>query len=192
TAAPYDVEATLVRRSGGAYQRLAPGDRVAPGDRLSLEFRATRRAWVYVLDQDERGESYLLFPQPLFDTANPIVPDSTVVLPGPIGGRENAWTVTSRGGREHFLLVASPAPVADLEAELRLLPAARPGRPIRYAAVEPAALERLRGVGGVAPLPAPAKPAPNGAFERFAALAGRERGVRGVWVRQVTLENPLR
>jgi hypothetical protein len=44
----------------------------------------------------------------------------------------------------------------------------------------------------VAPLPATQKTASNGAFERFAQLAGRERSVRGVWVRQVTLENPTR
>jgi len=189
---PYDVEATLVRRTAGGYQRLAAGDRLVPGDRLSLEFHATRPAWVYVLNQDERGESYLLYPQPLFDLGNPLAAETTWVLPGPIGGRENAWTVTSRGGREHFLVVASPTPVAEIEAELSRLPKASAGHPVRYAAIPPATLERLRGVGGVTPLPE--EPAARGAaaFERFAGLAGRETGVRGIWVRHVTLENPLR
>jgi len=191
-ATAYDVEATLVSRTKGAYRRLAPGDRVAPGDRLSLEFRATRRAWVYVLNEDERGQSFLLFPQPLFDRSNPLAADSLVVLPGTVGGRENAWTVTSRGGREHFLVVASPQPVPEIEAELSKLPAAQPGRPIEYAAVAPPTLERLRGVGGVSPLPSDLPPQRAGAFERFEELAGRETGVRGVWVRQLTLENPLR
>jgi serine/threonine protein kinase len=191
-AAPYDVEATLVSRTNGAYRRLAPGDRVAPGDRLSLEFRSTRPAWVYVMNEDERGESYLLFPQPLFDRSNPVRPDSLVVLPGTIGGRENAWTVTSRGGREHFLVVASPRPVPEIEAELARLPAAKPGRPIEYAAIAPPTLERLRGVGGVSALPPDMPAKRSGAFERFEELAGRETGVRGVWVRQLTLENPLR
>jgi hypothetical protein len=44
----------------------------------------------------------------------------------------------------------------------------------------------------VAPVPEPAAPRRAGVVERFAALAGRETGVRGVWVRQITLENPLR
>jgi hypothetical protein len=188
----YDVDAAIVRRGGGRFERLAAGDRVAPGDRLSLEFRATRPAWVYVINEDERGESYLLFPQPRFDLANPLPPDSTVVLPGPVGGRENAWTVTSRGRHEHFLVVASPAPVPEIEAELGRLPQADPGRPIAYAPVTAPVLERLRGVGGVAPLPADTSVRRDGVFERFAALAGRETGVRGVWVRRVTLENPLR
>lgn len=190
--ATYDVEATLVKRGTGGWVRLADGDRVTPGDQLSLEFRATRRTWVYVLNEDERGESYLLFPQPRFDVANPISPDAASVLPGTIGGAENAWTVTSRGGREHFLIVASPEPVAELEAELGRIPPAAPDRPIEYAPVSAPTMERLRGVGGVATVRSDDRPRRAGTFDRFEALAGREQGVQGVWVRRVTLENPVR
>ncbi|MFN8587673.1 MAG: hypothetical protein U0704_07695 [Candidatus Eisenbacteria bacterium] len=61
-----------------------------------------------------------------------------------------------------------------------------------YAKVGEGPIERLRGVGGVATLTRGERgaPAAAGAFERFRALAGREAGVRGVWVRQFTLENP--
>ncbi|NOT34267.1 MAG: protein kinase [Candidatus Eisenbacteria bacterium] len=190
--AAYDVEASFVRRGAEGDERLATGDRVGPGDRLSLEFRSTRAVHVYVLNEDERGESYLLFPQPLFDRGNPIPENAAVVLPGTVGGRENAWTVTSRGGREHFLVIASPKPVAEIEAELSKLPAPRAGHPIEYAAIAPATVERLRGVGGVAAMPRDSGPRRAGAFDRFAALAGREIGVRGVWVRSVTLTNPVR
>ena len=192
TSSSYAVDATLVARNGGAYRRLGPGDRVAPGDRLSLEFRATRPVWVYVLNEDERGQSYLLFPQPLFDRSNPIPSDSTAVLPGTIGGRENGWVVTSRGGKEHFLVVASQSPVREIEDELSRLPAARPGRPVQYAAIPDAAVEQLRGVGGVAPLPA-AAPASRGnaTFDRFQELAGRETVTQKVWARTITLDNPL-
>jgi hypothetical protein len=190
--ASYEVEATLVDRSGGGFRRLAPGDRVAPGNRLSLEFHGSRPMWVYVLNQDETGEMYLLFPQPLFDLANPISPESTAILPGPIGGLENAWTVTSRGGRENFLIVASPRRVGEIESELDRLPAAKPGRAIRYASIRPATVERLRGVGGVDPLPAGSSRGQEGPFERFEALAGRETVSDGIWVRRITLVNPLR
>ena len=147
---------------------------------------------MYVLNEDERGERYLLFPQPLFDAKNPLPADSTLLLPGSIGGRENAWTVTSAGGREHFLIVASPEAVPELEAELGRLPAPEPGRPIRYAAVGAQAIETLRGVGGVTAVPPSneVRRASGSAFQRFRALAGRETGVRGAWVRQVALENP--
>jgi hypothetical protein len=189
---PFMVDATFISRTGGAYRSLRSGDRVSPGDRLSLEFHGTRPLWVYVLNEDERGETYLLFPQPLFDTANPIAPESTVVLPGTIGGRENAWTVTSRGGREHFLVVASAEPVREIESELKKLPGVRPDRPVRYAPVDPRTVERLRGVGGVAPLPPESSSRRADAFERFRGLAGRETVTHGIWARTITLDNPAR
>lgn len=188
--APWTVEAALIGRSGAETRRLAPGDRIRPGDRLSLEFRSSRRMWVYVLNEDERGETYLLFPQPRFDTANPLPADTTLRLPGPIGGAENAWTVTSRGGREHFLIVAGTEPLPEIEAELAQLPAAAPDRAVRYARVGAATVERLRGVGGLAPLPATPTPRRAGAFERFEALAGRETVSAPLWVRRITLANP--
>jgi len=190
--AAYSIEATLLRHGPDGPRPLATGDRVRPGDRLSLDVHSSEPVWVYVLDGDERGETYLLFPQPLFDHGNPIAPDSLVRLPGRMGGQETAWTVTSRGGREHVLIVASPHPVPELESALASLPAPRPDRPVDYARVESGQLERLRGMGGVSPLPADTRTGPAPLFERIRALAGRESDVRGTWVRQVTLENPLR
>ncbi len=187
----YDVSAALVRRSEGGYERLSPGDRVRPGDRLSLEFHATRRVWLYVLNEDEQGAAFLLFPTADFDQQNPLAAETTLVLPGLMHGQENAWTVTSRGGREHFLVVASPEPIAELEAGLADLPAVSPDRAVRYAPVSAGTVERLRGVGGVRPLPAATPARRAGVFEQFRALAGRERGVTGVWTREITLENPL-
>lgn len=189
---PYTVEASFLRRDARGATRLVAGDRLKPGDRLSLEMRVSRRAWVYVLDEDDRGERYLLFPQPRFDTANPLSADSTLVLPGAIGGKESAWRVTSAGGRETFLVVASPQPLAEIEAELGRLPAAEPGRPVEYARVGDATVERLRGVGGIVEVPATAaKPAPRStAFDRFRSLAAKESDVQGVWVRAIVFENP--
>jgi hypothetical protein len=189
----YDVSASFVRRGRAGDVHLESGDRVSPGDEISLEFHSTRPVWVYVLDADERGENYLLFPQPMFDRANPVPGDSTILLPGTRGGRENAWTVTSRGGREHLMVVANTAPVPELEAEVARLPAPVPDAPIRYARVGAATMQRLRGLGGVAEVPATSPPSdPARLLERIRALAGREQGVRGTWVRQVVLENPLR
>jgi hypothetical protein len=190
-AIAYDISANFLRRGRGGDVRLASGDRVSPGDRLSLEFHATRPVWIYVLEADERGECYLLFPQPLFDRRNPLPSDSTLILPGTRGGREAAWTVTSRGGREHFLVIAGPAPVPEMEAELSRLPAPQPGRPVSYARLSAGTVERLRGVGGVSELtPARGPQRPAAVFERLGALAGREQGVHGTWVRQITFENP--
>lgn len=192
-SAPFDIHAAFLLRGPDGDRRLESGDRVAPGDRVSLEIRASRPVWVYVLDADERGECYLLFPQPLFDHRNPLPRDSSILLPGGSIGREVAWTVTSRGGREHLLVVASPEPVAELESELSRLRAPVPGRPIAYAPVAEGTVARLRGMGGVYEAPRAASPSgPTETFERIRLLAGADRGVRGTWVRQVVLENPLR
>jgi hypothetical protein len=192
-AVVYDVNAGFLRRGADGDTHLESGDRVAPGDHLSLEFRCTRPAWVYVLDADERGECYLLFPQPSFDRKNPMPPNSTVVLPGTLGGRENAWTVTSRGGREHLLVAAAPEPVPELEQELSRLPAPVPGHRVSYARLPSGTVERLRGIGGVGEVVVPdASAGPAAIFERIRQLAGSDQGVRGVWVRQITLENPAR
>jgi serine/threonine protein kinase len=189
----YDVSASFLRRGPSGAAHLDSGDRVAPGDRISLEFRSTQRMWVYVIDADERGESYLLFPQPLFDRHNPLPADSTLVLPGTRLGRENAWTVTSRGGREHLLVVANPEPVAELEAEVSRLPAPVPNAPVHDPRIGANTIERLRGMGGVTEVPSPGPASdPSGLLEHIRSLAGREQGVHGTWVRQVVLENPLR
>ncbi|HET9234076.1 MAG TPA: serine/threonine-protein kinase [Candidatus Eisenbacteria bacterium] len=187
----YDIEATFLKHTEGGGVRIYDGDRVIPGDRLSLETKVSRPAWVYVLNEDERGEHYLLFPQPRFDLKNPVTPGTVHVLPGAIEGRENAWTVTSRGGREHLLVVVSPEPVEELEAELNRIPTAEPGRPVTYASVGPKSMETLRGVGGIEEIPnKTAAAAESRIFTRFKSLAGRESNVHGVWVRQVSFENP--
>ncbi len=108
-----------------------------------------------------------------------------------MSGADVAWTVTSAGGRETFLVVASPDPVAELEGGAADLAAPAAGRPVQYTAAPPAALERLRGVGGLAPLsPAPTAAGAASPLARFRALAGRETGVTGVWVREIVLRNP--
>lgn len=192
TTAPYEVEASFLKYGDQGAIPVLNRDRVAPGDRLSLRLRVSEPAWVYVLNEDENGERYLLFPQPRLAVGNPVPPDSTLELPGSLDGRPYGWTVTSAGGREVLLTVVSPEPVPEIEAELERIPEAAPGRPIVYARVEKSTVETLRGVGGMAELPVDAGPgdADAGLFQRFRTLAGREIGVRGIWVRQITLENP--
>jgi hypothetical protein len=58
--------------------------------------------------------------------------------------------------------------------------------------VSTSSVERLRGAGGLTELPSqtPAAPSSWQAFDRFRSLAGREEGVRGIWVRHVVLDNP--
>lgn len=191
--APYDVEAFLCRGTGDALEPLADGDRVHPGDRVTLKFMATRPLHVYVLSQDDRGESYLLFPQPAYDQANPLPAGRIHRLPGAVGGRNASWTVTSAGGREHFLVVASPKSLPDLERVIAALPPPIRGRPVEPAAI-PLSREnvgQLRGIGGYeVDSPAGLDPAVRPLFELVRNLAGKESRVHGVWMRQMSLTNP--
>lgn len=191
--APYDVEALMFRRSGDQLQPLSEADQVHTGDRLTLEITATRPLHVYVLNQDERGETFLLFPQPAYDQSNPLPAGRTHRLPGSVGGRSASWTVTSAGGREHFLVVASPNTLPDLERLLAALPAPRRGRSAEPLAIPLSSenIGRLRGVGGYAlDSPSGENSAVRPLFDLVRGLAGKESDVRGVWLRQITLANP--
>ena len=88
-----------------------------------------------MLNSDDHGEAYLLFPQPGFARRNPLPADSTLTLPGAVNGGEVAWTVTSAGGRETFLVVASPEPVPELESGPAGFGAPAAGRQVTYGPV---------------------------------------------------------
>lgn len=185
--AEYQIEAALHRSAAGGSTTLIPGARVAPGDRLFLEIKASKSVHVYVVNQDDRGESYLLFPLPGQPVRNPLPAATVNRLPGNVD-----WEVTSAGGREHFLIVASPEPLGPLEAVFASLPKAQAGRPVvDYAPVPDAVLGRLRGIGGLAEKSA-ASTMPSDVFRSATALGRAPESVSGPWIRQLTLENPGR
>jgi serine/threonine protein kinase len=194
-AAPYTVHASLHRVTSDRTEILHAGSRVAPGDRLALEFRASRSLHVYVLNEDERGEAYLLFPLPGLTPTNPLAPDTSHLLPGHSSGRQAFWGVSSSGEREHFLVVASPERLVDFEAEALKLARPRTAAPMLAARLTPEAKMRLRGVGDLIleDLP-PLGRDTTGTSSRLASLARQladhPESVRGIWVRQIDVENP--
>ena len=101
---PFSVEAAFFRGAAGR-ERLASGARIAVGDSLSLRIQTSESLFVYVIDEDDRGEAYLLFPASDFDPANPLPPSTEQLLPGRRGGRRFYWQVTSAGGREHLVVL---------------------------------------------------------------------------------------
>jgi serine/threonine protein kinase len=123
----YRIEAGLYVQRDGRDIRLGSGMRVSPGDKLSLQIQTSVPAYVYVVDEDEQGESYLLYPLPGGNQANPLAAGQRHVLPGPQNGQQMSWQVTSAGGREHFLIFASPERAAAFEQLCAALPT--PKRP---------------------------------------------------------------
>lgn len=183
------VEATLYREGSGRAELVLPGGSVAPGDRLFLEVESGEPVHVYVLNEDERGERFMLFPLAGLDSANPLPAGVRHRLPGRSSGVPQAWEVSSAGGREAFLVVAAREPLPEIESELASFEAADPSRRPE-APGHPATTGELRGIGGLAESSS-ASPAGSRALDRLAAqLAARQRADGSVWVQQLELENP--
>jgi serine/threonine protein kinase len=183
----YRIGASFYRRAQSGPQRLLAGSRIAPGDQLYLEITASRPIHVYVVNQDDRGESYLLFPLPGQTPSNPLPPGRINQVPGAVD-----WKVTSAGGREHFLIVASTAPLASLETVFAALPRPDEGRPVVTAApLDDKVLGQLRGIGGLTLKPSKDHAA-NDLLRSALSLTSQDEIVKGPWLRQFTLENPGR
>lgn len=184
----HQASATLFAARLDGSHTLQTGDSVQLGDRLYLEIQSDEPMHVYVLDEDEAGELYVLFPVDGLDQANPLPPGKHR-LPGTLDGVDQDWEVTSVGGRETILIVSSREPLPPIERELALLPAAQPGTMLAYAELDPAALERLRGIGGMKPSLSTDVP-PTG---RLAELADDFRSAaraQDLWLQEVRLTNP--
>jgi len=186
----YQIDTALYRVRGTSEQRLRPGERVAPGDGLFVKVRVSTPTYVYIVNEDDQGESFLLFPQPGQTIANPVPAGKTNRIPGTSGNAEFDWQVSSVGGREHFLIFASPERVPALEDVFAALPRPELGRTPRSQRLPEEAILRLRGVGGLT-----AK-APEGKTAKLSPifstpLGDAEETARGLWVRQLTIDNPV-
>jgi serine/threonine protein kinase len=191
SAAPgtYRIEAAMFRFDNGGEVRLGPGSPVGPDDRLSMEVRASVPVHVYVVNEDDMGESWLLFPIPGQGLANPLPAGQRHRLPGTLGGEDMYWQVTSLGGREHFVVFASPEPLSPaLTNLLEKLPRPTLGRPVIAHPLPEAVVPVLRGVGGLAARP-PAAGGPRIADRSYTSLSGVEEELSGTLVRQITFEN---
>jgi hypothetical protein len=185
---PYAVEASFSRHEQGSDLVLPLGARVTLGDRLFLEFKASRDLHLYVVNEDERGAAFLLFPLPGQGTSNPLSGGTRHRIPGPRDGQAVYWQVTSQGGRERFLLVASPQPVPEVEAEIAALERPQFGQLVATP-LETGVLERIRGLGGLASGSA-RSPSEPGRLARLAQrLTAQPEIAHGAWIRQFELEN---
>ena len=186
---PYTVEAAIYRASAESVERtrLEPGARLKLGDTLTLEFRSSAPLYVYIIEEDEAGHSYALFPLPGFDQRNPLSPGVTHVLPGSRDGTDLSWTVDSAGGREHLMVLASPTRLVEFEADMNAL--ARPGQVA--VALPETAKTHLRGIGALSKTPAVTGGASAARlFDMAQSLVTRSEVAEGVWLRRIDLENP--
>jgi hypothetical protein len=192
-SATYQIDTAVFRASDdGQELRLRSGARVAPSDKLFVEVRTSVPAYVYIVNEDERGASYLLFPMPGLDAINPLPAGKTNRLPGIRQNEEVYWQVDKAGGREHFLIFASPERLAAVEQSLASLRHPEIGKPIQSLPLPKETITTLRSVGGLSTA------APNPGTQNSGRLTQQyrtplengEATASGLWVRQLTLENP--
>lgn len=190
TAATYRIETAFYREGKGVVQRLKPGDTLAPGDALSLQIQASIPMYFYVVNEDEHGDSFLLFPLPGQALQNPLPPGQRHRVPAAANGELISWQVTSSGQREHFFLVASPARSQRFDELFATLPQPVFGRVAQNARLSIEGIGMLRSVGGLTESPARIDQQLRLMPEFSTPLAEGEEAGEGVWIRHTTFVNP--
>jgi hypothetical protein len=183
------VDAAVYREVDGVDRKLEPGARLSIGDRLALHLHTSVPAYVYVVNEDEMGDSYLLFPIKGRTRANPLPAGTAHRLPGMQGNERLSWRVTSAGVREHFLIFVSPEPSPTFDRLFESLPAPAPDAPPAIK-IPGAAIDTLRGIGGLVSTPVHADQGMRHVPAYSTALPGTEETAHGLWVRQIAFENP--
>ena len=197
TPAPgtYTVTARFYRREdGGREIPLLPGDQVAPGQALALRFESSTSLYLYLVTIDDKGEQYLLFPPG--GEGKPLEPSRAHWLPGPLESVNNSWEISTAGGREHFLLMASRERLVAFEPLIKMLPSPQPGRAVAPPRIPESVINelgQLRGIGRLVTSQAPARTqAVSRLFDGVEQLRGDAETATDLWARQVTFENPVR
>jgi eukaryotic-like serine/threonine-protein kinase len=189
----YTIDTALYRELRGQQVRLRPGARVEPGAKLFAEVRASVPTYVYIVNEDEHGDVYLLFPLPGQSLKNPLPAGTANRLPGAQDNKEIRWQVDKAGGHEHFLIFASPERVSVFEQLFAKLPHPEAGRPIQSAPLSRASVGMLRSVGGLVPAVDSDRLSSGPLTAQFSTpLGDTEETARGMWIRQLTLDNPDR
>jgi hypothetical protein len=184
---PYRVRAAFSRKKPAGDERLNAGTRLALGDTIALSVDASVPVYAYVLNRDDRGEAFLLYPLDDFAGVRPLSVGETRIPPRQVS---EGWVVNSPGGREHFLVAVSRTRLTDFEREVQSLPRpqldATSSKPVR---LSDQVLGTLRGVGGLAP-GAPGERLPLSPFLAAVELGLGEESASGPWLRRITFENP--
>ena len=186
----YKIRASFYASRDGRDIKLSQGGRVRPGDELFVVLDSSQPLYVYIINRDDVGKSYLLFPLPGLSPGNPLPGRGNARLPGVMDGERINWVVTTPGRQEHFLVYATPQRLVAFEQEyLDLLPRAELGRQVSALPLSTEAIATLRGVGGLTP----ASSSDSSTGPELASvlpLGEDSESANGVWVRRMSFQNP--
>jgi hypothetical protein len=190
TRSELTATASLQRHTAAGEEAIAGGSRIRPGDQLSMTLRGSDSMYVYVLDKDRTGEVFVLFPIPGLQPANPMVPAVEHRLPGSIGDRRIYWRVTSTGGTDSIIAIASRGPLEAWERLIQRFPRARRGMPVQPNRVSSEAIGTLRGIGGLAEETPGHAAAARSLGDAIHDLEDRRVRTGDVWIWTTELSNP--
>ena len=150
---------------------------------------------VYVLNEDEQGKRYVLFPHRVGKLQNPLPAAVRHRLPGVVGTLDVNWEVSSAGGKDWIFVVASSRRQAALE-EAALRERLSGERPVAgYAQLDDKGIRPLlRGIGALTPRQeeevASGKALLAERIEELQQAVGKNEAAEGLWSRKFTLQNP--
>jgi hypothetical protein len=192
--APLQVESAIFRVVRGTgtetprEERLETGDRIRVGEDLYATIEASDPVYAYLLTEDEKGALFLHYPPVV--PYRPLAANREWRLPLTVEGEPQYMRVTTAGGKERFLLVASCEPLEEFEADLARIPRSKLDEAPRLGN---AAVSKLRGIAAVRPAD-PGTPPSTAAPGLLTDLedsiwAGQPSSV-GVYRRSFVFENP--
>lgn len=172
----------FLRGRDGTAEAVQSGSLVRVGDELWMRMATRDAAYVYVFNEDDAGEVFALFPVNGTEQRNPLRAGARYELPGARAGESLHWQVSSPGGRERFLVIASRTPLVAVERAVAALTPASADAPLAYAEVSDTLFASLRGVGRMRP----ATPTRE-TRSRLDALVADLALADGVWLRRFEL-----
>ena len=102
----------LLLATGAVERPLHDGDRLTVGSQLAFTCEPREAVHVYILNEDQMGEVHVLFPVRGGEKRNPLPPGSRHRLPG----SSFNWEVSSAGGHEKILVIASSREIEALDS----------------------------------------------------------------------------
>jgi serine/threonine-protein kinase len=146
----YRIDSSFYKERNHVEEPLAPGDRVRPGDRLSFQVQVSVPTYVYVVNEDDEGASYLMFPLPGQSVVNPLQPGRRHRIPGRSQGDLLSWKVSSPGAGNISCCSRAASARPSSKTSSVICPSRSWTKPVSSAQLSPEALSVLRSVGGLA------------------------------------------
>ncbi len=183
----YTVKAVLLRSRHGVETPVTAGTPLAAGDQLAMRIEASSEVHVYVLNADDTGKAFRLYPLPENGLTNPLSPSTPHRLPD----ATRNWVVTSEGGREHFMVMVSPTRDEAADAVFRAIAPVTSNAPRQP--ISRSSIGRLRSVGGLSTTPETIATKPSFVwFDDARELTGQQETTSGAWVRQLIVTGSTR